>query len=139
MWWSSNCVVVNMTFDQLYNTCIYATQGDKRYCEQILDMLKKLARERLVMYRGERGVRHVVVLPNDDDPVVDVVSGNDKSLVVRIKSKRYATLIRYVYDGQLKPTHAVVSNMEYVNMLNMHLSFAGILNEIFARGREYGD
>ena len=88
-------------------------------------------------YRGERGVQHIVVLPDDDEPAVDISAGKDKSLIVKIKSKRYATLIRYVYDGQFKPVHAVVSNLEYVNMLNMHISFTDILNEIFTRGGDY--
>jgi hypothetical protein len=126
-----------MISDPLYETCIYTTQGDKYYCKQILDTLMKLSRERVVMYRGKRGVRHIVILPDEDEPVVDIVAGKDKSLIVRIKSRRYVVLIRYVYDSQFKPTHAVISNIEYVKMLNMYMSVTDILNEIFMRGGDY--
>jgi hypothetical protein len=126
-----------MASEHVYNTCIYATGGDERYCRQVVNALAKLSRERAVAYRGERGVKHIVVLPDDDEPVVDVTAGKDKSLIVRIKSRRYATLIRYVYDGQLRPMHAVVSNLEYVNMINIHMSFKDILNEILMRGEGY--
>jgi hypothetical protein len=126
-----------MASDQLYNTCIYATQGDKHYCTQVLNTLSKLSRERAVTYRNERGVQHVVVLPDDDQPIVDIVAGKDRNLIVKIKSKRYAALIRYVYDGQFRPVYAVVSNLEVLNMLNMYVSFEDILNEFLVRWRGY--
>jgi len=122
-----------MASDQLYSTCIYATRGDERYCKQVLNTLVKLSRERAVAYSGARGVKHVVVLPDDDNPVVDIAADKEKNLVVKIKSMRYAMLIRYNYDGELKPAHAVVSNLEVVNMLNMHMPFKEILSEIFKR------
>ncbi len=127
-----------MAFEHMYNTCIYATQGDEHYCRQIVNVISKLSRERAVAYRGERGVKHIVMLPGDDEPVVDIVAGKDKSLIVRIKSKRYTAQIRYVYDGELKPAHAVISSFEIVNMLNMHMSFTDILSEIFRRVGDYG-
>jgi hypothetical protein len=114
-----------------------ATDGDKHYCRQVVNTLAKLSHERAVAYSGERNVKHIVVFPDDDAPVVDVTAGKDKSLIVKIKSKRYGVLIRYVYDGQFKPVHAVVSNLEYVNMLNMHVSFKDILREFFMRGGDY--
>jgi len=126
-----------MASDQLYNTCMVATGGDKHYCMQVLNTMSKLSRERAVIYRDERGVQHVVVLPYDDQPVVDIVADKDRNLIVKIKSRRYASMIRYAYDGKFKPVHAVVSNMEVVNMLNMHVSFEEVLKEFLARWREY--
>jgi hypothetical protein len=122
-----------MAFDLLYTTCLNTTHGDEQYCRQVINTLAKLSRERAVMYTGGRGVKHVIVLPNDDNPLVDVIAAPDKSMFIKIKSLRYAAQIRYVYDGQLKPVHAVVSNLEVVNMLNTHISFEKILNEIFTR------
>jgi hypothetical protein len=126
-----------MASDQLYNTCMVATGDDKRYCMQVLNTLSKLSRERAVIYRGKRGVQHIVVLPYDDQPVVDIVADKDRSLIVKIKSMRYASLIRYAYDGKFKPTHAVISNLEIANMLNMHVSFEDVLREYLARRRGY--
>ena len=126
-----------MASDQLYNTCMYATHGDKHYCKQVVNTLDRLSRERVVTYMDKRGVQHVVVLPHDDQPVVDIVADKDRNLIVKIKSRRYASLIRYAYDGKFKPVHAVVSNMEVVNMLNMHVSFEDVLKEFLARWREY--
>jgi methyl coenzyme M reductase beta subunit len=126
-----------MASEHVYNTCIYATGGDEHYCRQVVNTLTKLSRERAVAYTSKHNVRHVVMLSDDDEPVVDIMAGKDKSLIVRIKSQRYVALIRYVYDGQLKPVHAVVSNLEIVNMMNMHLFFTEILNEIFSRMGDY--
>jgi hypothetical protein len=114
-----------------------ATGGDKRYCTQVLNTMSKLSRERAVIYRGKRGVQHIVVLPDDDQPVVDIVADKDRSLIVKIKSRRYASLIRYAYDGEFKPVHAVISNLEIANMLNMHVSFEDVLREYLARWRGY--
>jgi hypothetical protein len=126
-----------MVFDQLYETCKHATGGDKHYCRQIVNTLKKLSHERVVAYRGKRDVKHIVVLPYDDNPAVDISAGKDRSLIVTVNSNRYTALIRYVYDGELRPAHAVVSNIEFVNMLNMHVSFKDILREFFLMGEDY--
>jgi hypothetical protein len=114
-----------------------ATGGDKRYCMRVLNTMSKLSRERAVIYRDKRGVQHIVVLPYDDQPVVDIVADKDRNLIVKIKSRRYASLIRYAYDGEFKPVHAVISNMEVVSMLNMHASFEDVLMEYLARWRGY--
>jgi hypothetical protein len=122
-----------MESDPLYNTCMVATGGDKRYCMQVLNTVSKLSRERVVTYRDNRNVYHIVVLPDNDQPVVDIMADKDRNLIVKIKSRRYASLIRYAYDGKFKPVHAVVSNMEIVNMLNMHVSFEYVIREYLAR------
>jgi hypothetical protein len=127
-----------MASELLYITCLNATRGDESYCKQVLNTLSKLSRERAVAYSGARGVKHVVVLPDDDNPVVDIAADNNKNMVVKIKSTRYAALIRYNYEGTLKPAHAVISNLEVVNMLNMHMSFQEILSEIFKRVEGHG-
>jgi hypothetical protein len=116
---------------------MYATHGDEHYCKQVVNTLDRLSRERVVTYRGERGVQHIVVLPDDDQPVVDIVADKDRNLIVKIKSRRYASLIRYAYDGKFKPVHAVISNLEIANMLNMHVSFEDVLREYLARWRGY--
>ena len=126
-----------MASDQLYNTCMYATHGDEHYCKQVVNTLNRLSRERVVTYVDKRDVRHIVVLPDDDQPVVDIIADKDRNLIVKIKSRRYASMIRYAYDGKFKPVHAVVSNMEVVNMLNMHVSFEDVLKEFLARWRGY--
>jgi methyl coenzyme M reductase beta subunit len=101
-------------------------------------MLAELSRKRAVAYTSQRNVRHVVMLPHDDDPLVDILAGKDKSLVVKIKSRRYAAAIGYVYSDQLRPAYAVISNLEIVNMMNMHVSLTEILSEIFGRIGDYG-
>jgi hypothetical protein len=126
-----------MASDGLYNTCMYATHGDKHYCKQVVNTLNRLSRERVVAYMDRRGVQHIVVLPGDDQPVVDVMADNDRNLIVKIKSKRYVSMIRYAYDGKFKATHAVISNMEIVNMLNMHVSFEDVLREYLTWWRGY--
>jgi hypothetical protein len=112
---------------------MYATRGDKHYCKQVLNTLSKLSRERVVIYMDKHGVQHIVVLPDDDQPVVDIMADKNRNLIVKIKSERYASMIRYAYDGKFKPVHAVVSNLEIVNMLNMHMSFKDVLKEYLAR------
>jgi hypothetical protein len=128
-----------MESDRLYNTCMVATSGDKHYCRQVVKTVDKLSRERVVTYRDKRNVQHIVILPIDDDPAVEVDARKDRSLVVKIKSERYGVLIRYVYDSQLKPVHAVVSNLEYVNMLNIHLSLKDVPHEFFMRRGDYDE
>jgi len=122
-----------MTFDQLFNTCVQLTQGDKQYCKEILKTLVKLANERMVMYTDDHGIRHIVVLPDDDTPLVDVHGGEDKSLLVKLKGERYVSLIMYAYDGEFKPVRAVVSTLEYVSMLNSHAPFKEIIRDMLMR------
>ena len=126
-----------MASDQLYNTCMVATGNDKHYCMQVLNTMSKLSRERVVIYRGKRDVQYIVVLPDDDQPVVDIMADKDRNLIVKIKSRRYASMIRYAYDGKFKPVHVVISNLEIANMLNMHVSFEDVLKEYLARWRGY--
>jgi len=126
-----------MASDQLYNTCMYATHGDEHYCKQVVNTLDRLSRERVVTYRDEHGVQHIVVLPDDDQPAVDIIADENRNLIVKIKSERYVSMIRYAYDGKFKPVHAVVSNLEIVSMLNMYMSFEDALNELLARWRGY--
>jgi hypothetical protein len=116
---------------------MHATGNDERYCGQILNELNKLARERMVVYRDERGIRHVVVLPIDDEPLVEIRGGQDKSLNVKISGKNYVAFIKYVYDGQFKPVRAGLSTPQHVYALNIYMSSEDIQKEIYARRRGY--
>jgi len=121
-------------FEQVYNTCMSVTDGDRHYCKQIVKTLFKLASERMVMYMDDRGVRHIIVLPDNDTPLVDVHGRKDRGLLIRVKGERYTSLIMYAYDGEFKPVRAVVSTLEYVSMLNTHAPLKEIADEIFMRG-----
>ncbi len=127
-----------MAFNQLYDMCMNATLRDEHYCKQVVNAISRLSRERVVAYVGERGVRRVVVLPSNDIPLVDIVADNNRNLIVKIKSERYVAMIKYAYDGELRPTYAVVSNPEIVNMLNMHIPLKDVLNEVLIWRVNYG-
>ncbi len=121
-----------MVFNRLYNTCMRATQGDKQYCKQAVDTLVKLVRKRMVMYKDRHGVRHVVVLPADGEPFVEIGARQDRSLNVSIEGKKHVAFIKYVYDGQFKPVRASLSTRQHVYMLDIYMSPEDVMDEIFA-------
>jgi len=123
-----------MVFEKAYHTCMYATSGDEHYCRQVADELKRLARERMVVYRDERGVGHMVALPYDDELVVEIHAKHDRSLNVELSNVKYIALIRYVYNGQLKPVYATIVNTQRVYALNVYMPTEEILRNIFAHG-----
>jgi hypothetical protein len=127
-----------MAFNHVYDMCMHATNKDEHYCKQILNELDRLARERMVRYRDERGIEHVIVLPADDEPLVEVRGEQDKSLSVKVKGENYVVYVKYVYDGQIRTTYAMLSTPQHVYMLNMYMSSKDIQREIFARRRWYG-
>jgi hypothetical protein len=126
-----------MVFKQLYNACMHATGNDEHYCRQVYDELERLARERMIAYRDERGVGHIVVLPTSDDFIVKIHGEHDKSLDIELSNEKYIVSLRYVYNGQLKPVRATIISRQHVYMLNIYLSSKDILREIYARGETY--
>jgi hypothetical protein len=127
-----------MAFEHVYDVCIRATNNDEHYCKQILNELDRLAHERMVKYRDERGIEHVVVLPTDDEPLVEIRGEQDKSLDIKVKGKNYVAFVRYIYDGQIKPVYAMLSTPQHVYALNIYMSSKDIQREIYARRRGYG-
>jgi len=126
-----------MAFEHIYDTCMRATNNDEHYCKQILNELDRLALERMVKYRDERGIEHVIVLPTGDEPLVEIRAERDRSLDVKIKGGNYAAFIKYAYDGQIKPVYAMLSTPQHVYTLNIYMSSMDIQREIFARRRGY--
>jgi hypothetical protein len=127
-----------MAFEHMYDMCMRATNNDEHYCKQILNELNRLARERMVRYRDERGIEHVVVLPTDDEPLVEIKAERDKSLDVKVKGGNYVAFVKYIYDGQIRPVYAMLSTPQHVYTLNIYMSSKDIQREIFARKRGYG-
>jgi len=124
-------------FKQLYNACMRATNNDEHYCRQIYNELYRLARERIVKYKDDRGIEHVIVLSPDDEPLVEIRGNEDRSLSIGIKGENYVVFIRYVYDGQIKPVYATLSTPQHVYALNIYMPSEDIQKEIYARRRKY--
>ncbi len=127
-----------MVFNQLYDTCMRATQGDEHYCKQVVNTLDRLVREMVVMYRDERGVEQVVVLPANDEHFVEIKAELDRSLNVKVEGEKYAVFIKYAYDGQLKPVRAGLVTRQHVYMLDIYMSPKDVMEEIYARRGYYG-
>jgi hypothetical protein len=116
-----------------------ATDNDERYCKQVVDELDRLARERMVAYRDERDIGHVVVLPTGDEPFIEIRGKHDRSLHAMIMGENYVAFIKYAYDGQFKPVYASIVSRQHVYMLNIYMSSREIQKEIYARWGGHGD
>jgi hypothetical protein len=114
-----------------------ATGDDEHYCKQILNELNRLARERIVKYKDKFGIEHVVVLPYDDEPLVEIRGGLDMSLDVKINGENYVAFIKYAYDGQIKPVRVGLATPQHAYTLNIYMSSEEIQREIYGRRRRY--